>query len=1743
MTTQRPIFRRLLTGLLALALGFSASAQIVLTEFLASNSGGLTDTDGDSSDWIELHNPTASAVNLKDWSLTDDPVLPAKWKFPATNLNAGAYLVVFASGKNRTNAGAQLHTSFGLAAGGEYLALFAPEASAPTTEFAPEFPAQKPNVSFGFQSGRALFFDPPSPGAANSGGFADFVGDTKFSHDRGFYEQPFDLVISTATAGATIRYTTNGTPPSLTNGFTYAGPVSIRSTTVLRAAAFKTSLQPSGVDTHTYLFLADVIRQATNGVAPTGWPSSWGARVRDYGMDPDIVNSPLYRDEIIPALKSLPSFCVVTDLNHLFNSSTGIYANPGQDGRLWERPISLELLHPDGQDGFQVNAGIRIRGGFSRSTSNPKHAFRFFFREEYGATKLRYPLFGDRGADEFDALDLRTFQNYSWSFQGDGRGVFIRDQFSRDSQLDMGRQGERGNYFHLYINGMYWGLFNTCERPEASYSATYYGGNKEDWDVIKVEAGPYTINATDGDMQAWTRLYNAARAGLTNNAAYFKIQGRNEDGTPNPAHENLLEVDNLIDYMLVILYGGNLDAPISNFLGNTSPNNWYGQRNRTGLTGGFRFTSHDAEHTLLNVNENRTGPYGTATSWSVSKSNPQYLWQQASANLEFRMLAADHIHRHFFNGGALTPEAARARFAARTNQIYSAVVAESARWGDSKVSTPLTRQHWLNSVNGIMGNYFNQRTANVVTQLRTRGLYPSTVAPAFSRHGGVFSNGFAVTVTAPAGEIFYTLDGTDPRLLGGGMSRTARLLANGAAIPLSESTRVRSRTLSGTNWSALNEADFILAQTWKTLAITELMYNPARTADVDGDHFEFVELKNTGDSELDLSGVSFTNGLSFSFPRGFRLAPGRFAVLVSDATAFTNRYPNVPVAGTYSGRLANGGERVTLVHATGEPIFDVTYGDSPPWPASPDGTGFSLVPVSANANPEPNVATNWRASTQIGGSPGADDPAGNIPPVVINELLAHTDPPQLDSVELHNPTAQAADVSGWFLTDNANEPKKFRLPAGSVIPAGGQLVLNEAGFNAAASPTRFTFNSHGEEVWLFSADAAGKLTGYSDGFSFPASANGVSFGRHTNSVGEVQFPAQAAVTLGAVNSGPALGGVVISEFNYEPKAGDVEFVEIHNLTATAVPLFDPAFPTNRWRLAGVDFEFPANVTLPAHGYAVVTAGDPNLFRSRFGIPAAVPVFGPFLGNLQDGGERLELQRPDAPDYVTNQLGQVAVFVPYLAVDSVRYNDRAPWPMAAAGQGSTLERRTPVSYADDPAAWRASPFGGSPGVDNGANRPPIADAGADRELVEATFPVQVSVTATATDDGTPGDPLRFVWSQISGPAGIVFGSPNAATTTVAVPGTGLFGLRVTVSDGELSASDELLISVTRSAGDVTLLPLGSIWRYLDTGVDQGIAWRAPGFVDSTWKSGPAQLGYGDGDETTVVGFGPDSGNKHITTYFRTRFNVVGLASIQSLSLGIVRDDGPVVYLNGVEVYRNNLPESDIVFGSLANSAIGGADESALNEAPIDLAALREGENVVAVEMHQNAPGSSDLSFDLQLMAKRLPTNIRPTVNVGADRTANVGEPLVLLAAFTDDGLPTPPGVPTFAWTKVSGPGTAAFATGSSPQTTVSFDQAGTYVLRFSANDGEFNAADELTVTVSGGVTEPPVVTIAPGETPLLRFTAKAGASYTLRAREAVNGGSWTKILDVPAVASDRLIEAPLTGMGEARFFQVITPAQP
>src|SRR5207245_2144279 len=129
--------------------------------------------------------------------------------------------------------------------------------------------------------------------------------------------------------------------------------------------------------------------------------------------------------------------------------------------------------------------------------------------------------------------------------------------------------------------------------------------------------------------------------------------------------------------------------------------------------------------------------------------------------------------------------------------------------------------------------------------------------------------------------------------------------------------------------------------------------------------------------------------------------------------AFTNKYPGVRVDGVYTNRLSNGGERLTLAHVTGVPIFSVKYDDQSPWPATADGAGFSLVPVNPNFNPAPDNPVNWRASSAIGGSPGADDAPTSVPRVLINEALTHTDLPQVDSVELYNPNPTNVNIGNW----------------------------------------------------------------------------------------------------------------------------------------------------------------------------------------------------------------------------------------------------------------------------------------------------------------------------------------------------------------------------------------------------------------------------------------------------------------------------------------------------------------------------------------------------------------------------------------------------------------------------------------------------------------------------------------------------------------------------------------------------------
>jgi hypothetical protein len=173
-------------------------------------------------------------------------------------------------------------------------------------------------------------------------------------------------------------------------------------------------------------------------------------------------------------------------------------------------------------------------------------------------------------------------------------------------------------------------------------------------------------------------------------------------------------------------------------------------------------------------------------------------------------------------------------------------------------------------------------------------------------------------------------------------------------------------------------------------------------------------------------------------------------------------------------------------------------------------------------------------------------------------------------------------------------------------------------------------------------------------------------------------------------------------------------------------------------------------------------------------------------------------------------------------------------------------------------------------------------------------------------------------------------------------------------------------LTGDAGVTVLIASNAIWKYLDNGSDQGTAWRGTGFVDSTWASGPAPLGYGGGIEATTVGFGPDANNKYVTTYFRHRFTSAGPAAFSALNLKVVRDDGAVVYLNSQEIFRSNMPTGAVTYVTKAAAGVNGTDETTFFASPaIAPAGLIAGTNLVAVEIHQRSGSSSDIMFNLEL----------------------------------------------------------------------------------------------------------------------------------------------------------------------------------
>ena len=759
---------------------------VVISEFLASNNasnppdiskGQIRDGNGESSDWIEIYNQTDSPINLGGWGLTDKQSAPLQWQFPAgTTLQGRSYLVVFASGKNNypyVDSLGYLHTNFKLSASGEYLVLTRPDGSVQhgfdsvlntdTGEYG--FPDQKDNISYGMLNNGEYYFSLPTPGQPNCQSFLGFVNDPQFSHERGFYESSFSLTLTTSTSGAVIRYTTDGTDPTLSNGITYAAPIAINTSTssigrYIRAAAFKAGYQPSPIKTKTYLMNATT------------------------------------------AMKGLPAVCLSGSASQVFYNPNGIMAISGGawggsgwykinasdynnvigHGMDFERPVSMEYLRfADGME-LQEDCGIRVHGSawmrprYTLPSINGtwsgtnKYSFRLYFRSVYGDSKFRHPILEKfPEVEKMDTFVLRAGHN-------DQTNPFVRDEMIRRLQYRMGHQASRGTFVNLYVNGSYKGYYNLCERIDEGYCQQWFNSDKE-WDVVGWVQPDNVLEIKDGDAIAFNAFINYAQTNnLTNPLYYAEV-------------ERQMDMTGFADYIIAQCWGGNWDWP---------QNNWTATSERSPERK-WRFFVWDAEGAMDgNLDQNR---FNVLNSDGTSLSR---LYRAVKSNEDFRVLFADRLHKHFLEtDGVMTKPNLTSLFQELAGEVQGVI---------PSISTY------------IPSSYIPNRENIFFNQCISQGLF-TYAAPRVFLNGQEVKKEYALensllsfqNASGVTGDIYYTLDGTDPRLSLGARSTAVTLVPENAPkrvlVPTANiGTQWRSQiTYNDTSWN-----DGLPADTSKT---------------------------------------------------------------------------------------------------------------------------------------------------------------------------------------------------------------------------------------------------------------------------------------------------------------------------------------------------------------------------------------------------------------------------------------------------------------------------------------------------------------------------------------------------------------------------------------------------------------------------------------------------------------------------------------------------------------------------------------------------------------------------------------------------------------------------------------------------------------------------------------------------------------------------------------------------------------
>jgi len=761
-----------------------------------------------------------------------------------------------------------------------------------------------------------------------------------FSIKRGYYNSTFNLTLFSDYANAQIKYTTNNSKPTTANGITYSNPITISSTTTIKAIAINnTTGEVTQVEAHSYIFLQNIIN------APSA--------------SAHIKNDPRYNNQIQDAFKALPVISISTN-----NISPGVNSYT-------EVESTTEMFFPDlSRKGFMISNGYETWGG---SPLNPKKNIRIVFKAQYdGHKKLKYDVFEKDNYDDteynikptekFDKLLLRagSQDGLNGEYAYEPNAQFLRNRYLFDLSIKMNQVAPHGRYVHVFMNNNYLGQYHLLERPDEPFFEAYFGDDKENYEIRK--SGVY-INGTGA---TYNQLNN--KINLSSSAA---IQSTNQ----------YIDLQSAAKFYLMMNFASGYDWA-------ADYNSWCGGNMNPG-NGGYQFLLWDVDLSLGNE-----GFWGTQYSGNENyfalPGNFGQLPSNLIGNIEFQYMVADLAECECYNDGNLTLNNVVSDYMHRADQINTSLIAESLYWGNyyfpfANINNPYFSNntnnwnvidHWEVERDRLVNSFFPARLNNLINHLKATNYMSNLEGPTFSQFGGLLANGNDLVLTNPNGNgtIYYTIDGSDPRLIGGGINPNAQIytgpisLNNGKVII---KARVLNTSISGNTidkWSGVCPRIFYAGQNYENIVINEIHYNPndsiyynntiAMNDTIDSKNFEFIEIKNLGTSTVNLVDCRFSKGVDLTFENDLLIEPDSFLVFAEDAFWFEQKYGFAP-DGVFEGKLDNGGEKINIKNPLGDFIDSLSYDDNGIWDPIPDNGEYSLAYIPGSANN--NDPANWAA--------------------------------------------------------------------------------------------------------------------------------------------------------------------------------------------------------------------------------------------------------------------------------------------------------------------------------------------------------------------------------------------------------------------------------------------------------------------------------------------------------------------------------------------------------------------------------------------------------------------------------------------------------------------------------------------------------------------------------------------------------------------------------------------------------------